>query len=61
MGNEMAFSDISEQNGTQTPLGSSETFTGAAEFSLYPDIMVVCYTDAPGTLYIDFSIDEVDA
>lgn len=58
MGTEMAFSDISEQNGTQTPLGSSETFTGAAEFSLYPDIMVVCYTDAPGTLYIDFSTDE---
>ncbi|MCW2309717.1 hypothetical protein [Rhodobium gokarnense] len=49
--------EISEQNSSNVPLGSNATFTGSGEFSLLPDVMVTCYTDAGGTLYVDFSTD----
>lgn len=49
---------ISRQNCTNTPLGAGETFTGRSELHLAPDAMITCFTDAPGTLYLEFSIDE---
>jgi hypothetical protein len=47
-------------NITTTPLGASATFTGNGELSNQSDVMVSCQTDAPGTLYFDFSVDNTN-
>src|SRR5210317_607380 len=44
-------------NTSTTPLGSGATFTGTGELNGWSDVMVVCKTDNPGTLYFDFSPD----
>lgn len=44
-------------NTTTTPLGISATFTGSAEQNDYPTIGLDWRTDAPGTLFTDFSVD----
>lgn len=49
--------EASEGNATTTPLAGGATFTGAAEASNHPDVMVTCKADADGTLYVDLSID----
>lgn len=48
---------ISSNNSTTTPLAASATYTGTGEQSNFDQVMVVCKTDQPGTLYFDFSPD----
>lgn len=43
-------------NVTQTPLGSSATFTGAWEVNSSEHVVVNVLTDQPGTLFVDFAI-----
>ena len=43
-------------NGTTTPLGGGETFTGIEERTRHPDILVTLKSDVAGTLYIDVGI-----
>lgn len=45
------------ENGSITPLGAGETYTGPSEYNREPDVMVSCFTDADCTLYFDFSVD----
>jgi len=47
----------SSVNSSTVALGSGATFTGTGEQNDYPDVMVSCQTDNPGTLYFDFSVD----
>lgn len=49
--------EVSTLNRTTTPLGSGETFTGAAETSAHPDMMVTLKCDSDCTLYVDLSTD----
>lgn len=51
----------SGNNTTTTPLASSATFTGTWEQNNFSDVMVSVKTDAPGTLYFDFSPDGTNA
>ena len=51
---------ISVGNSTDEPLAGAGTFTGAADITSRPDVMVVCKTDVAGTLYIDLSVDGGD-
>lgn len=45
-------------NTTFTPLGASGEFTGQGILdTTYRDVQVACKTDAPGTLYVEFSTD----
>jgi hypothetical protein len=44
-------------NSSTTPLTGGATFTGAGEFTGCSDVMVSCFADAAGTLYLDFSPD----
>lgn len=47
-------------NSSKTPLLAGETFTGKpVEFWKFNSTMVTCFTDKPGTLYIEFSDDKV--
>ncbi len=48
---------VSEGNSHSTIIATGTTYTGTAEYNTYTDVMVVCKTDQPGTLYLDFSID----
>jgi hypothetical protein len=50
----------SSVNSSTTPLLAAETFTGAAELNVYPDVMCSCYADVAGTLYFDFSVNGTD-
>lgn len=47
-------------NTTTTPLAGGATFTGTAEQNAAPDVMVSCYSDVAGTLYLDFSVNGTD-
>ena len=47
-------------NSTTTPLGINQSFTGSAELNSYSDVMVSCKSDASGSLYFDFSNDDVN-
>lgn len=47
----------STANNTTSFLTSGATYTGGWEQNDYPDVMVSCHTDNPGTLYFDFSPD----
>ena len=46
--------------GGNTALGAAEPFTGTGEKNDYPDVMVSCYSDTAGTLYFEFSVDNVN-
>lgn len=48
----------SDQNSLITPLGAGETFTGVWEDCDLSDGLLICKTDANGTIYVDFSTDE---
>lgn len=47
-------------NTTTTPLGGAATFTGTAEHNSASDVMVSCFSDTAGTLYLDFSVNGTD-
>ena len=47
-------------NSTITPLSGGATFTGIGEQNNYPDVFVSCYSDVSCTLFIDFSVDNVN-
>lgn len=47
-------------NSTITPLASGATFAGTGEQNNQPDVMVSCTTDNSGTLFFDFSPDNVN-
>jgi len=51
---------IDEGNSTVIPLGADETFTGAGVRNAHTDVLVTLKTDASGTLYIEFSIDNTN-
>ena len=53
-------SEASILNTTSTPLAASGTFTGTSELNDYNDVMVQVATDAGGTLYMEFSVDNVN-
>lgn len=44
-------------NSSTSTLSSGATFTGAAEQNNFPHVGTVVFTDQPGTLFFDFSID----
>lgn len=44
-------------NSTASPLAGAGVFTGTPNLNSYPDLLVTLKTDAPGTLYVDFSVD----
>lgn len=44
----------STKNTSLTPLASAATFTGTADQSHLPDVMVSCFSDTSGTLFFDF-------
>lgn len=48
-------SAVSSVNSTTTALNNGQTFTGTAERTGHPDMVVQCYTDQSGLLYVDFS------
>jgi hypothetical protein len=50
----------STANNSTTPLGIAGTFTGTAEENPYPDVMISCYSDVSGTLFIEFSVNGTD-
>ena len=54
-----SFKQISTLNSSSTPLGISATFTGAGETTIYNTLLVSVTTDAAGTLYVDYSPDDV--
>lgn len=57
-GNIVITSAVDLNNSTSTPLNSGNTFTGTATDALqYPSVVVACYTDQAGSLYVDFSVD----
>ena len=47
-------------NTSTVPLSGGATFTGTAELESGPDVMVSCFSDAAGTLYLDFSVNGAD-
>lgn len=47
-------------NNTTTPLSAGQSWSGSAELNTYRDVMVVCKTDASGSLYMDFSPDGIN-
>ena len=49
--------DISAGNSTTTPLSGAATFTGVAEASVHPDLMVTLKCDSDCTLWVDLSTD----
>lgn len=49
-----------EHNSSNEPLAANAEFIGKKEFSIFPDVMVVCKTDVPGTVYFDFSPDGIN-
>lgn len=51
---------VSTLNTTTTPLNNGETFTGIGEQNIMPDVGVSCKTDTSGTIYFDFSNDNVN-
>lgn len=53
----LALSATSTNNSTTTPLNNNQTFTGTSDLNLYPEVLVVCYTDQSGILYVEFSQD----
>lgn len=55
--NSNGYEQLSSENTSTTPLGSSETFTGGWERDNTPDVGVSCHTDTAGTLFFDFSND----
>ncbi|MGI9492886.1 MAG: hypothetical protein ACR2QF_10860 [Geminicoccaceae bacterium] len=54
----MAGTQTSNKNRSVTPLAGDATFTGTGELNYHPDVMVICQTDAAGTLFFDFSLDD---
>lgn len=46
-------------NSTTTPLNDGQTYTGTWELNHSDQVMVSCITDTTGTLYFDFSNDQV--
>lgn len=50
-----AFQVASSTNNTTTPLSGGATYTGTAELSRFPDVMVTCKADVAGTLFLEFS------
>ena len=51
---------LSDTNNSTTPLAAAATFTGTGELNDYVDVMVVLSTDQNGTLYVEFSQDNVN-
>jgi hypothetical protein len=51
-------SGIDFKNTTETPLTGDGTYTGDVSIDPQTDVMVSCITDATGTLYFDFFVDE---
>jgi hypothetical protein len=47
----------SASNSSVTPLSGGATFTGSGELNSESDVMVSCKSDAAGTLFFDFSVD----
>lgn len=47
----------STHNRTTTPLSSGGTFTGLKEQNDFPDVMVSCFSDTDGALFLQFSND----
>jgi len=50
----------STTNNSTTFLNAGATFTGVSELNAYTDVQVSCKTDQNGTLYFDFSNDNVN-
>lgn len=48
-------------NSTSTPLSGGATFPGAWELAPRSMVVVQSYSDVPGTLYFDFSVNGTDA
>lgn len=48
-------------NSTTTVLGASGTFTGTWELNTFPDVMINCFADVTGSLFIEFSNDGTNA
>lgn len=48
---------LSTGNSTTTPLADGATYTGTGEINTKRDVMVTVYTDAPGSLSMQFSTD----
>lgn len=46
----------STANTTTTPLSGGATYTGTGERNELSDVMVSCYADVAGTLYVDVSV-----
>lgn len=53
----LALGLTSVNNSTSAPLNAGATFTGVADLNLYSEVLVTCYTDQNGTLYVEFSSD----
>ena len=51
--------EVSVGNQSTTALGSGETFSGTSEQNLLDQVGVSCQTDQPGTLFFDFSNDNI--
>lgn len=49
---------ISTGNSTVTPLSGGATYTGTAEKTAHTDLLVYCYSDVAGTLYVDLGVIE---
>ena len=48
-----------ELNTTTSPLAANATYTGTFHQSNHPDVMVSLHTDVAGTLYFDYSDDNI--
>lgn len=48
-------------NSSATPLAGSATFTGAWSLAQRSMLVIQCLTDAPGTIFVDFSVDGSNA
>ena len=50
----------SDLNSTTTPLSGAATFTGTGELNPYPSFFIDCRTDADCTVFVDFSVDNIN-
>lgn len=51
------FNNISENNSSNIPLNSGETFIGSGETNGYDNVLVFVKTDVDGILYVELGID----
>jgi hypothetical protein len=60
-GNIVISGTVDSNNSSNSILGSSATFTGVGtDVVSYPSVVVACLTDRDGTLFVDFSTDNIN-